>query len=106
MKKRVFSIFMAALLAVGMLTACGGTKESSEDPAGMPQESGQAGTEDTGDKLVLTWQSWDPVSKYQPILDAYKEVNPDVVINYEQISDYETKINTEAAGDALPDLLS
>ena len=106
MKKRAFSLFMAALLAVSMLTACGGEKEPSGNPAGTPGESGQTGTEDTGDKLVLTWQSWDPVSKYQPVLDAYKEVNPDVVINYEQISDYETKINTEAAGDALPDLLS
>ena len=59
-----------------------------------------------GEKLELKWQSWDPVSKYQPIIDAYAEVNPDVTVTYEQVSDYETKITTEAAADSLPDLIS
>lgn len=56
--------------------------------------------------VTILFQSWDPQSKYQPVLDAYHAAQSNVVVEYEQVPDYLTKIFTEAASDALPDLIS
>ena len=96
MKKKVIAILMLTSLVCGSVMGCGSGKEETAS-------NGEGASEEP---VVLKWQSWDPASKYQPIIDAYQEANPNVTIEYEQVSDYETKINTEASGDALPDILS
>ena len=95
MKRRILAILLSSAMLTGLAAGCSSGNSENESES----------TDDSG-TITLTWQSWDPVSKYQPVIDAYKEVNPNVTINYEQVSDYETKINTEAAGNALPDLIS
>lgn len=56
--------------------------------------------------VTIVFQSWDPQSKYQPVLDAYHAMQSDIVVEYEQLPDYLTKIYTEAAAGELPDLIS
>ncbi|WP_334104650.1 sugar ABC transporter substrate-binding protein [Muricomes intestini] len=93
MKKRTIVVGIAALAAVGLLAGCG-------------KSTGKEKTAGGEEQVVLKWQSWDPVSKYQPVIDAYEKANPNVKIEYEQVSDYLTKIFTEASSDELPDLIS
>jgi multiple sugar transport system substrate-binding protein len=56
--------------------------------------------------VKIVFQSWDPISKYQPVLDAYHARQDKVVVEYQQVSDYLTTIFTEAAGGELPDLIA
>ncbi|WP_343248340.1 sugar ABC transporter substrate-binding protein [Diplocloster hominis] len=114
MKKQ--SKWMALLLVTAMAAAalmgCGDKKagDTNDATTGNESASNQEASAETkgesGDQLTLVWQSWDPVSKYQPVIDAYEKQNPNIKIEYQQVSDYMTKIFTEAASDELPDLLA
>ena len=57
---------------------------------------------DSGDKITLNWQSYDSYDKYQKVVEAFEKENPDIEINFEEVSDYATKILTEATAGDLP----
>ena len=61
---------------------------------------------DSGDKITLNWQSYDSYDKYQKVIEAFEKENPDIEINFEEVSDYATKILTEATAGDLPDLIN
>ena len=61
---------------------------------------------DSGDKITLNWQSYDSYDKYQKVVEAFEKENPDIEINFEEVSDYATKILTEATAGDLPDLIN
>ena len=73
MKKKVIAILMLTSLVCGSVMGCGSGKEETAS-------NGEGASEEP---VVLKWQSWDPASKYQPIIDAYQEANPNVTIEYE-----------------------
>ena len=61
---------------------------------------------DSGDKITLNWQSYDSYDKYQKVIEAFEKENPDIEINFEEVSDYATKILTEATAGDLPELIN
>ncbi|MDL2327207.1 sugar ABC transporter substrate-binding protein [Ruminococcaceae bacterium OttesenSCG-928-A11] len=109
--KKFVCILLSALLAALCLAACGGgdtpATSAAQDGGSAPAAGGADNDAPaTGDQVVLTWQSWDPVEKYQPVIDAYEAQNPNVKIEYQQVADYLTKIFTEASAGELPDLIA
>ena len=46
------------------------------------------------------------MTKYQKVIEAFEKENPDIEINFEEVSDYATKILTEATAGDLPDLIN
>lgn len=105
--------FLLTIVLAGMsLVGCGNEDTSFEKdvaqstPTADASDKNNAESTTDGEDITLVWQSWDPVSKYQPVIDAYETEHPNVKIEYQQVSDYLTKIFTEAASDELPDLLA
>lgn len=80
-KKQVVVMTMAAVMACGAMTACGGGKSDADNNAA-------AGSQASGDnkaaegKQVLSVTTWDNEStpQFQAVIDAYEEKNPDVEI--------------------------
>ena len=61
---------------------------------------------DSGDKITLNWQSYDSYDKYEKVVEAFEKENPDIKIKFEEVSDFATKILTEATAGELPDLIN
>ena len=80
-------VVLAALLIVAPSATAGGSSEKT-----------------TGN-VTLTWAGWDPISKYQPLIDQYAKNKPSVTIQYTSYPDYKTKMLTSAASGTLPDIL-
>ncbi|MBU9739209.1 ABC transporter substrate-binding protein [Diplocloster agilis] len=106
------ALLLVTTMAAASLMGCGDKSAGDANgsaPGNETEPKQEASAEPKGenqDQLTLVWQSWDPISKYQPVIDAYEEKNPNIKIEYQQVSDYLTKIFTEAASDELPDLLA
>lgn len=91
--RRIVSLVLATVLSASLATGCsGGNKESSTT----------SGTTSTNEKEHLVWAVWDVSSTayYQPLLDAYKEKNPNVEIELKDLgsTDYDTALSTQLAG--------
>ncbi len=94
MKKKLVSCFLAAALVVGLM-GCG-AKDSGEDPSG--------GTEDS---CTLTFLSWYPQEKFQPVLDAFEEEHPEIKIDFQYaapVDDYLEKMQVLTSTGEIPDV--
>jgi multiple sugar transport system substrate-binding protein len=96
--KRV-SLVVVAMLLLFSFVACSTAKDNATKDNATKENASE-------EKVKIVWQSWDPIGKYQPIIDAYQKLHPSVTIEYQQVADYLTKIFTEASSDTLPDLIS
>lgn len=124
MKKRVFSLLLASVLAVSM-TACGGqdtptTAQTQADSGTTPastQQDTTAPSASTGEKTEITWWAFptftqensdDGFGTYeQKIIDAFQEKNPDIIVKLETI-DFTSgpdKIVTAIQGGTICDVL-
>ncbi len=100
MKRRKFwSILLVFALILILLAGCSSNASTSTSV-------GSNNSSTTQESVSLTWQSYDGYDKYEAVINAFSIENPSVEILYEQISDYTTKLLTEAASDDLPDLIS
>lgn len=118
MKKKM-ALIMAGLMALGSLTACGGSKTSSETPAASQAASSEAGSAGTtaadsgaasGDSVNLIFSWWGNQTRNertQAVLDMYTEQNPNVTFDgqFAEWADYWNKLATASAGHALPDIV-
>ena len=118
MKKKM-ALIMAGLMAIGSLTACGGSKTSSETPAASQAASSEAGSAGTvaadngaasGDSVNLIFSWWGNQTRNertQAVLDMYTEQNPNVTFDgqFAEWADYWNKLATASAGHALPDIV-
>lgn len=104
MKKRLISMLLAGTMALS-LTACGG---------GNGGASGGGNSAAGGDENTLVVYAWDPsfnIPAIQAAAEAYKEKNPDFVLDLREQSgsaDIETAITTAASSgkyDSLPDIV-
>ena len=107
--KKLISILLCGMLMLTMLAACAKT-ETSTDAAADTSSQTENAAEQSGDtaaaQTTIVWQSWDSYSKYEAAIEAFEQVHPVIHVEYEQVSDYMTKIMTEATSDELPDLIS
>lgn len=93
MKKKIVAVLAMTAMMTMMFAGCGsGDKEGSD------------GGE--GEQITLTWQSYDSYDKYEKVVEAFEKENPDIKIEYEEVSDFATKILTEATAGELPDLIN
>lgn len=99
--KKQLSLAMAGVMAVGLLSACGGSPSST---------SGEATTETSDGSAVLTFTWWGNQvrnERTQAALDLYSEQNPGVTFDaqFAEWNDYWNKLATASAGNALPDIV-
>ena len=96
MKKRIVAILLASAMLAVMTAGCGGNSDGGSSD----------GNSDEGGQVTLTWQSYDSYDKYQKVVEAFEAENPDIKIEFEEVSDFATKILTEATAGDLPDLIN
>ena len=107
--KKFWSLILAFAMVFSMIAGCvpNDSAESSTTEATETTDTAPAATEQNGDEVVtLKWQSYDGFDKNEAVINAFEAAHPNIKIEYEQISDYQTKLLTEAASDDLPDLIS
>lgn len=114
MKKKILSLIVTAAMLATVLTGCGSDNGGSKTPSTTPETSktesstpSTEGTEGTGtseaEPVTLKWAIWDEsITPYwQALVDAYKEVAPNVTIEMVDLgsTDYQTVLATELSGD-------
>jgi multiple sugar transport system substrate-binding protein len=113
MKKKLISMLLAATM-VASLTACGSSSSTSTDTSSdttstTTETTAQTSTEATAtdttsdaEPVTLKWAIWDKDSTayWQALVDAYKEVAPNVTIEMVDLgsTDYMTVLATELSG--------
>ena len=88
MKKRSLALMLSAALCVGLLAGCGGTGDTAQSPAaGSNSPAAGQSQASAGDNIQLTGTvntngstSMESVMGY--LIEAYKELQPGVTVNY------------------------
>lgn len=118
MKKRLLATSLAALLAATALTACGGSKTETTEPAKTEAATTQAAkseaaadtTKASGDKVTLSLSWWGNQTRNdvtKKAVDLYMSQNPnvDIKVEFTDWSGYWDKLSAMAAGGNLPDIV-
>lgn len=103
--KKQLSLVLAGVMAMGMLSACGGNSGGTTGGT-----SGEATTETSDGSVTLTFTWWGNQvrnERTQAALDLYSEQNPGVTFDaqFAEWNDYWNKLATASAGNALPDIV-
>lgn len=100
--KKLLSLALAAVLILTLLAGCGGTTSSAPASTAAPAASTPAAASD--EPITMKWALWDidATAYYQPLIDAYKEQNPNVTIEMVDLgsTDYQTVLATQLSGGA------
>ncbi|RKY18001.1 MAG: hypothetical protein DRP90_06095, partial [Planctomycetota bacterium] len=119
MKSKWFNLMdlLVVLMVASMLvTACGGGGTATEEPqptTETPPTAAPAPAEGkcplaVEDGAVITFSGWGDETEqqiYRDSIERFKEVCPNVTVNYEPIpSDFQTKLKAQMAGGTAPDV--
>lgn len=63
------------------------------------QESGDQAAAPDAEKPFLLWTGWNTLEFYGPVADEFMSENPDIDVEYRQLSDYKQQITLLAAGE-------
>lgn len=100
--KKLLSLALAAVLVLTLLAGCGGGASSAPASTAAPAVSTPAAASD--EPITMKWALWDidATAYYQPLIDAYKEQNPNVTIEMVDLgsTDYQTVLATQLSGGA------
>lgn len=91
--RRDFLRTAAATTTVGLLAAC--APQPSASPA-APAESADAPAKE---KPHLIWTGWNTIEFYGPVVEEFMKENPDIEVEYRQLSDYKQQITLLVAGE-------
>lgn len=111
MKKRIISMILCSAVAVGLLSGCGSSKETTEAPAAdvktEAQEEQSAESAEAGEKITLRMSYWNSEDTVAALLDYLKEAVPHVEIEYQFVdnSNYDTIIDTQLSAEEGPDII-
>jgi multiple sugar transport system substrate-binding protein len=109
MKRKLTAALLVGTISAALLAGCGSepaTGASGQaDTTAATTEQAAAGD---GASLVMSW--WGNQvrnERTQQVLDKYHELHPEITVEgqFNQWNDYWQKLATDAAGDALPDVL-
>jgi multiple sugar transport system substrate-binding protein len=105
--KRIFAFLLSLIMMLAIFSGCS-TPAEDQDGSGDDASTNDDAQENNGDSetVTLTWQSYDSYDKYEAVINAFEEKYPNIKIDFEEVSDYTTKVLTEATSNALPDLLN
>lgn len=99
------AIILAALLGMSLFSACGNSAGEKSEAS----ESENAGKIDYTDKTfrIAWWGNETRTNMTQEIINGFKKDYPglNVEVEYAGFGDYFTKLNTQAAGGQLPDVI-
>src|SRR5690625_4611817 len=103
MKKRLLLILLSTLFLVA---ACGGSEDDATPNEGGAQEEG-----DNGEETVIRVAWWGNQERHDMTLEAielFEELNPDIKVQpeYTGWDGYWERLNTQAAGNNLPDVIA
>lgn len=112
MKKKILSLLMTFTLIGGVMGCGAGEKpEAVAPPAESKQETAAAteegGSVETAEPCTLTFLSWYPQEKYQPILDAFAAEYPDIKVEFQYaapVADYLEKMQVLTSTGEVPDV--
>ena len=114
--KKFLALVLAALMLAAAFTGCAGKQTadtktdapaSTDASANVPADTAPEQTDAAGGEVVtLKWQSYDGYDKYEALVNAFEAAYPNIKIEYEEVSDYTTKLLTEATSGDLPDLMN
>lgn len=100
--KKLLSLALATVLVLTLLAGCGGATSSAPASTAAPAASTPAAASD--EPITMKWALWDidATAYYQPLIDAYKEQNPNVTIEMVDLgsTDYQTVLATQLSGGA------
>lgn len=99
MKRKGIAALLIGVMTLSLLAGCGSTGESAG--------SSEGGSASTGDNVTLTfWTNQDKQGALDPVVEAYKEVNPDVTIevSYYDTSSIKDACKVAAASDTMPSM--
>lgn len=113
MKKKAFSVLMAAAMVAALLTGCGGTDTpaasttESTTPASAAESTDAsadaASNADTAEAVTLRWAIWDQetTAYWNDLKEAYEATHDNVTIEMVDLgsTDYMTVLATELSGD-------
>ena len=115
MKKKLVSALLCVAMVASMLTGCGGAKEApAAESAGAPaaesakEEAAEAApSSDEEAEIYMFISSPEYADAINELIEAYKEVAPNVTINYETTqNDYPTMLKAKLNSGEVPDIFS
>ena len=80
--KKLFSLALAAAMALSMLTGCGGNSSNANDTNSSDAQGSQAGQTEQLSGVVNTNGSTSMEKVMQVLIEAFKEQQPNVTVNY------------------------
>ncbi|MEG1633301.1 MAG: extracellular solute-binding protein [Oscillospiraceae bacterium] len=102
MKKRIFSVLLAVLMLTALLAGCGAKPAPVATGTPVPEA-------EPAEPVTLTMGSWrtDDVAQMTALLAAYKEVAPNVTIEFQPTNppDYNATLRTQLDSGTGPDLM-
>lgn len=91
--KKIITVLAVAGLSIG-LSACGGSSDTGAGKA--------------GEKITLTYLSWNSEKEVRPLIDAFEKANPNIKIDVQtaegSANGYAKTLTTRASGNQLPDI--
>ena len=114
MKKKLLSVLLCGVLAVGSLAACGGASDGSGSGDAGTSDGGETAAVQSEDENTLTVQAWDAnfnIPALQAAEAAYQKKNPDFKLEILEVSgDGDIKQEITLAGESgdysnLPDIV-
>lgn len=122
MKKKLISVLLCGAMAVSLLAGCGGSSASTETAEAPATEEAAPATEETKEEapaaeetatsdasgeVYMFIASPEYADAMNELIDAYKEVAPNVTINYETTqNDYPTMLKAKLNSGEVPDIFS
>ena len=105
MKKRLFSVLLTSILAVGLLAGCGGT--SSQDGNGSDSQQAADASEPVTIRFMDNMASEVRDKAYAEIIANFEAANPDIKIEYETVpwDQSHSKLVTLGSTGAMPDVV-
>ncbi len=103
MKKRLWSLFLVLCMVIG-LTAC---KSESKDVGGKTDNTKTNNNVTKSEPVTITFLSWYPQEKFQPILDAFAKEYPDIKVEFQYsapVPDYLEKMQVLTSTGEIPDV--
>ena len=123
MKKKIISVLLCTAMTATMLAGCGGSGEDTQAPAASgPEEEAPAASEPAAEEpaaqesaaasdeeaeIYMFIASPEYADAINELVDAYKEVAPNVTINYETTqNDYPTLLKAKLNSGEVPEIFS
>lgn len=110
--KSFFGIALTAVISTSLLAGCGGGDDNNAATTAptSPANTANASAVPSNEPVTLKWALWDweATAYYQPLIDAYRELHPNVTIEYVDLgsTDYMTMLSTQLSGGADLDILT